>query len=115
MLLLFSSVALADINLDYHEILTGNTPVSPDHIDEMYGQFNAEFKDLSGFSASSHYKKSNLDRKSVFANKVQEIIKHNLNPAKSFQKGINEYSDMTESEFFDHFNLINAEQHCSAT
>jgi C1A family cysteine protease len=56
-----------------------------------------------------------VDRKGVFARKVAEIIKHNQMPTATFKKGLNAYSDMTEEEFKDYFNLVTAEQNCSAT
>jgi cathepsin H len=45
---------------------------------------------------------------------VRDIISHNKNPSNSWKKGLNEYSDMTEEEFFNYFH-ISAEQNCSAT
>ena len=58
---------------------------------------------------------SNVDRKQVFADKVKDIIAHNTDDTNTWIKGINEYSDMTDEEFFDYFNIVNAPQNCSAT
>lgn len=67
------------------------------------------------FSPADHYRATGVDRKAVFARKVAEIIKHNQKPNAPYKKGLNAYSDLTENEFFDYFNLVGAEQHCSAT
>lgn len=114
LLLLFSSVALADINADYDHILSGRASVSIANIDEMYEQFVREYKQEMKYSPADNYLTTNQDRKSIFAQTVQEIIKHNSDRTKTYKKGINAFSDMTEQEFFDYYNL-RAEQHCSAT
>lgn len=41
----------------------------------------------------------------AFAMKVENIRDHNLNASLSFKKGINQYSDMTEEEFNNYFNI----------
>jgi hypothetical protein len=113
--LLFSTIALADINTDFDQILSGNMPVSTEIVDNMFRQFMTEYKLQMKYSPADRYRTTGVDRKAVFANKVAEIINHNRNPTSTFKKGINAFSDMTESEFFDYYNLVNAEQKCSAT
>lgn len=76
----------------------------------MYSQYISEYKDL----ASVQYSKSGQNRKAIFEETVRDIISHNSNPSHSWKKGINQYSDMTEEEFFDYFH-ISTEQNCSAT
>jgi hypothetical protein len=41
----------------------------------------------------------------TFALKVEEIRNHNLNPNFSFKKGINQFSDMTDEEFENYYNI----------
>jgi cathepsin H len=58
------------------------------------------------------------DRKSNFANTLDEIIEHNRNPKRSFTKGLNQFSDMSHEEFMSYFHMSetpNEEQNCSAT
>jgi len=113
--LLFSTIALADINTDFDHILSGKQPVSTEVVDSMFRQFMTEYKLQMKYSPADKFRATGVDRKAVFANKVAEIIKHNSDPNTAFKKGINAFSDMTESEFFDYYNLVNAEQKCSAT
>lgn len=40
----------------------------------------------------------------TFAQKVEAIREHNLKNS-SFKKGINQYSDMTDEEFENYFNI----------
>ena len=105
MALLFSSLALADINRDYAHILSGYQAVSHSDIDVMYSKFVQQYKVKENYSPSSHFKTSAIDRKSIFAQKVQEIIKHNSGPTNFYQKGLNPFSDMTEEEFFEYYNI----------
>ncbi len=99
LLLLFSSLALADINTDYEHILNGKAPVSTETINKMFGQYLREYKVDQRSSPADHYRATGTDRKVVFANKVAEIIKHNQKENAPYKKGLNEYSDMTENEF----------------
>ena len=39
-----------------------------------------------------------------------DLSEHNLRKDKTYTKGINEYSDMTEEEFRNHFMLHNNEE-----
>jgi len=55
------------------------------------------------------------DRKTIFESKVGEIIEHNTNTDSKYKKGINSYSDMTDEEFINYFQIVNAPQNCSAT
>jgi hypothetical protein len=98
--LLFASVAFAEINSDFHHVLSGKEALTDAHIDDMYAQFLDEYKDASGRTPSHAFLSSSQhDRKSVFAKKVAEIIQHNTDPEQTYVKGVNSYSDMTEQEF----------------
>ena len=70
LLLLFSSLTLADLNLDFDHILNGKAPVSTEAIDQMYSKFVEHFRSDEGIHPAKHYYSSNVDHKSVFANKV---------------------------------------------
>ena len=52
---------------------------------------------------------SNADRRSIFESNIKEIIEHNTSGKHTWTKGINEYSDMTEEEFFEYFHIVNDE------
>jgi len=43
------------------------------------------------------------------------VIEHNANSDAKYKKGINSFSDLTEEEFAQYFNIVNEPQHCSAT
>jgi len=75
------------------------------------------FKSKNGLQSPNHGVKSEEERMMTFAKKVESIREHNLNSTFSFKKGINQYSDMTDEEFENYFNIksIGEEQHCSAT
>ena len=55
------------------------------------------------------------DRKSIFENKVRGIIAHNSNPANTWKKGINRYSEMTHEEFVEYYHIVGDNQECAAT
>lgn len=98
LLLLCSSFALADINTEYHDVLYGETPISALKVDEMYNKFMKHYKyeNTNGFNPVEHYLTKGIDRKAIFANKLQQIIKHNSDDKQTYQKGLNAFSDMTD-------------------
>ena len=108
--LLLASVAFAEINTDFHQIINGEVELTDFHVEEMYSQFVSEYH-----NAPSKQLQSSLDRKNLFASKVKEVVAHNKNSSNAYKKGINEFSDMTDSEFFEHFKFVSDPQHCSAT
>ena len=77
----------------------------------MYERFLEEFP--NGPSRSLNLGKE--ERVKIFSQTLKEIVEHNANPANSWKKGINEFSDMTEQEFMDHFQFTPNDQDCSAT
>lgn len=113
--LLFASLALADINTDYQKVLNGEQQIESADIDSMYEQFQSEFQTSKGISPSTHYTLKDGNRKSIFKAKVQEIIEHNQQASNTYKKGLNAFSDMTDEEFVDYFNLVGDNQECSAT
>jgi cathepsin H len=107
--LLLASVAFAEINTDFQHVISGEVELTDLHVQEMYSQFVSEYQ-----HAPSKHLTSSLDRKNLFASKVKEVIEHNMN-TNTYKKGINEFSDMTEDEFFEHFKFVKEPQDCSAT
>jgi cathepsin H len=80
----------------------------------MYHQYQIEYKPEA--RPSAYYKDvSNAARKEIFAAKLRDIIQHNSNPSMNWQKGLNEYSDMSDLEFTNYFNIVGDAQQCSAT
>lgn len=67
--------------------------------------------------SSPNSKLSESERKEIFAKNLNSIIEHNSQESVTFKKGINPYTDMTDEEFKNHFNIkpVGADQHCSAT
>lgn len=92
-----ATLAFAGVSHDYSRVLNGEAHLSQVQLDAMYSQYRAEYP-LSLSSAATSLKAN-------FEEKVREIIAHNSNPANGWKKGLNEYSDMTEQEFAEYFNL----------
>ena len=76
----------------------------------MFEAFDKEF-------ASSNLKSSYTHRQRAFGASIDRIIEHNSDASNTWQKGVNAYSDMTDDEVNQFFNLnqIADPQHCSAT
>jgi cathepsin L len=111
--LLLASVALAEINTDFHHVLYGQEALTDALVSQMYNQFLSEYESTSGgflLDGSTVH-----DRKPIFASKVKEIVEHNTNTDSKYKKGINSYSDMTDVEFTNYFHIVAAPQDCSAT
>jgi len=60
----------------------------------------------------AHYQKdmtdkvSSMQRFSVFKGKVREIIEFNKDKTQTWEKGINRWSDLSETEFYEEFPLL---------
>lgn len=95
----------------YDPITFGFEQVTEEVIREMYNDFLITFKNVHPNNVHMHDEKY-----STFKDTVMTVIDHNMDTSKTWTMGINEYSDMTDAEFFEHFNLkAQAEQKCSAT
>jgi len=55
----------------------------------------------------------NEDRFKIFQSNVERIIRHNANPYKTYTKGINKFTDLSDEEFSRMY--LGASQNCSAT
>jgi cathepsin H len=107
---LLSTTAYASLLSLFDDVLSGKAPLNAQALDEIYTTYKIEYPNSL---AAKYYGKEDA-RRNLLEEKVKEIIAHNSDSSISWKKGLNEYSDMTEAEFFDYFN-IKAEQNCSAT
>jgi len=81
----------------YTDVTSGNVPITEELTHQMYTAFLQSY----GKSVES----DDVDRYQIFAETVKVIAAHNSNEMKTWTMGINEYSDRTEEEFFEHFRL----------
>jgi len=104
------SSTFATINVDYAQYISGEKKMDYGTFETMWDQYTQEVMTASN--------KDDVTRKQTFGENVQAIIEHNLSGA-SYMKGINKFTDLTEKEFQDYFNLKETgwgeDQHCSAT
>lgn len=110
---LFASSADACICAEFDDYLTGKLPMHHDAFVRMFDYFEAN----EGLNSPNAHK-SRSERMTVFAENLESIIEHNKQEDKTYTKGLNKYSDLTNEEFIDYFKLDKtrrAEQHCSAT
>lgn len=83
---------------------------------EIFEEMWVEFSQNEGkASPHSHYIKNH--RMNAFAQNIEAIIEHNSNAEKTWTKGINKFSDMTQKEFKEYYKIksFGEDQHCSAT
>ena len=103
--------ASADVNVDFEAHLHGIADMDDEIFESMWTGFQADYGHLS-----PNKDLPLEDRKFKFLGTIAEIVEHNYNPKKTFTMGINQFSDMTDEEFVEFYNLkATAEQHCSAT
>jgi hypothetical protein len=100
--LLFASAVFAGVNEDYDHVLNGKAQMTNKALDQMYEQF---LKEYSHDKDNKQYILMDVDRKSVFANNIKDVIEHNSKPNITYLKGINAFSDMTDDEFLQYFHL----------
>ena len=81
--------------------------------DEEYKKMFSQWQMQHGRDYTPNRDQYNL-RFNVFKQSVDEVDSINERPNQTWEAGLNEYSDMTWSEFKTHFNL-DAPQNCSAT
>jgi hypothetical protein len=73
------SAKAADINTQFDEYLTGTKPVNFEVFEKMWSQFEMEF------TSANLFKVSDAHRKNLFQQSVENIIKHNADPASTYQ------------------------------
>lgn len=116
LILLVGFLAIAAVNSsgipkleeNFGHFLKGDTPASDADILKMYKHYLLELKDKT-FDVNR-----DMDRFTLFKNKVRDIIAHNSNPDRTWERGINHMADMTEEEMNEVYSVM-AEQKCSAT
>ena len=108
MMLLLSAKAFASFTTTFEHVLSGKAPLSSTIVEEMYSSFLAEYKNgdhsLRSFLQSNG--KDTIDRKALFEAQIQDVIAHNSNPSNKWQKGVNAFSDMTNEEFVQYYNIV---------
>jgi cathepsin H len=91
----------------YYDIVSGDVALTEDLAEQMYGDFLVTFDKTDSGS---------FDRYEVFRSNLESMIAHNKDKSNTWRRGINKFSDMTEEEFFEHYNIqAMADQTCSAT
>lgn len=76
------------------------------------GRMNATEADLLMIFKSYGYQPNpKSERFALFKSKLLQVIKHNLNPHKTFTRGINKFSFLKKEEIAK----LNSNQNCSAT
>ena len=89
---LLSTSAYASLLSSFDNLLNGQTPLTSQAVDELYTTYKSVFPTSL---AAKHYG-NEASRRTLFEEKVKEIIAHNTDASVSYKKGLNEYSDMTE-------------------
>jgi len=105
-LLLIGSSLASELSASYGQYLNGSQMLTPALIDRMYGEYRMQPRD----STLERYLNSiNADRKTIFTATLRSIVEHNSNPANTWTKGLNEFSDMTEKEFADYYRIVKSD------
>lgn len=82
-------------------------------MEPLWTQFKAEYAHLSPVDLSDD------STMYTFYEKLESIIEHNSRDGKTYTRGLNQFSAMTNEEFNEHYHFVeneaNAEQNCSAT
>jgi len=95
----------------YRSVTYGQLQYSQDSLQTMFDEFLVIFKNEQPSEVDDYQRRS-----TIFGLNLAMIVAHNIDSTKSWKMGINEYTDMTEDEFFNHFRFAdNADQKCSAT
>ena len=111
--LVLVSAAFAGLQSSLNLAINNQISFTDEVIDQLYQQFLIDFaQDIP----KTRHRDANVDRKQIFAANLESYLEHNSNPVNKWQKGINPFSDMTDSEFMAYYRIpVSAEQNCSAT
>lgn len=102
--LMMAKAILNDLTDDHSEILLKpEIPLTENRAREIYHKFSVVYQ-----------KSKSEDKFKVFHDKLKDIIKHNKDVSKTYKKGINQFSDLTDEEFNESY-LAKDGQDCSAT
>jgi len=72
-------------------------------MNNLYTEYKNEFRDpeVERFMLSR-----GGDRRSIFEATVRDIVAHNSKGQKTWEKGINAFSEMTEEEFMEYYTIV---------
>lgn len=96
-LLLLLGYVSADVNEDFEGILFGKYQPREYDLQRMFKQHQLEFHNKETDSLTNSQAYDN------FKATVKTIIDHNSNEERTFDMGLNTYSDMASNEFLDHY------------
>jgi cathepsin H len=100
-LLIVLTVSNSHLNIKYTQVLKGESPLTKLIAKEMYNEFRSPYHEKSEY------------RFNLFSTRLENIIKHNSNKSNTWQKGVNQFTDMTFEEFKQ--KKLMEPQECSAT
>ena len=89
-----------DINEQFASALNGQSAVNQDQLIAMFQHFIQNEGQMS-----PNADLSDEQRMANFHQSVWRVIKHNAQPGVSWKKGLNAYSDLTDEQFADYFNI----------
>ena len=104
-------VSANKLTQDYMHILNGSEPLNEELIDRIYARFVQEYRQ----NKVNKFLETDVDRRTIFANKIRAFIQHNTDSSQTWKKGINRYSYWTRQEFKQYYRLVGDNQECSAT
>ncbi len=104
------AVALAfTTSTKWDSVLNGDAPASDEEILAMYKDWLIHYeKDTSDLSDT-------MERFTIFKEKTREIMGFNADKSNTWTKGLNQFSDLTDDEFYGSERPLMADQECSAT
>ena len=105
--------AAADVNADHSDLLHGKVERTAENLQAIWDQYVKEYENLSPVDLAE-------DASFVrFFNKLDKIIKHNMQEDRTYTMGLNALSSMTWEQVKEHYHFdqvqANAAQTCSAT
>lgn len=94
-----ATMAAADINADFHDLIHGEETLHMVHMKPVWEQFKEEFTETSPVDLEDESKMF------TFFENLEKVIEHNKKEDKTYSRGINKFSAMTFEEFsnFMHF------------
>lgn len=101
----------ASINSKFEQYLSGRQHLTDDIHQEIW-EFFLENEGINSPNANL----DDMSRKLIFADTVNRVLKHNIQPTRTYTKGLNKFSDMAHEHMVEYFHLDKTNgQQCSAT
>lgn len=108
-----SMLTYQEFDAKYDGVVNGIQNYSEEQLTQMFQDFLVAYKKNEP-ELMIDYKYS--ERFQIFRESVERVASHNQDHTKTWKRGINKFSDMTDEEFLEYYNLnAMAEQECSAT